>query len=157
MAAVIIAMAIILILGSMLWVLPSPKERRQMKLRQLAMGNGLNVHLARIKDISSPGKMLNCVAYRLPKGSYKSYNPSWKLFRTTEEWRMDIKGWSFDKTVEKEKLPDIETIEDCVTRLPDDCVVVESNKHSVSIYWSERGDENAVAGIEEVLKKLRAL
>jgi hypothetical protein len=157
MAAAIIVMAITLIVGSMLWVLPSPKERRQMRLRQLAMDKGLRVQLTRIKDMGSPGKMLDCVAYRLSEGAHKSDRQNWKLFRTTEEWRMDINGWSFGKTLKKENFPDIEAIKDCVTQLPEDCVVVESTKYAVSIYWNEQGDENTLVDIEEVLKKLLAL
>lgn len=159
MATIIIVLAIVLILGSMFWVLPSPKERRQMLLRKAAMDKGLNVQITKIKDIASPGHLLDCVAYRLfdlDQQQHKEKMP-WKLLRTKEDWRMDIDGWTLDKSIAKESIQDIETITGTVARLPEDCIAVESNKQSTSVYWQERGDEQAINDIFDVLTKLQSL
>ena len=55
MTVLIIVLAVILILGSALWVLPSPRQREQMDMRREAMLKGLQVKLSKIKDLEYPG------------------------------------------------------------------------------------------------------
>ncbi len=105
-----------------------------MLLRKKALDKGLNVQLTKIKDISYPGKFLHCVAYRLLDQDQIKEKNAWKLFRTNEDWRMDIDGWTFDKSIAKEDVQDLETITETIARLPDDCVAVESNKVCTGIY-----------------------
>ncbi|WP_315983127.1 hypothetical protein [Aliamphritea spongicola] len=67
----IIILVMMSLVGSMMWVLPSKRERFQAQLRQLAMRKGFNVQLAQVKPPRASGEIeqesFNSPVYRLPR------------------------------------------------------------------------------------------
>ena len=130
MVYLIIGVVLLLIIAPIIAVLPSPRQKEQMALRQLAMGLGMNVELTRITDpvpkqdkyISSLGKslepILKVIAYR-------------KARKMPAEWRRAaIINWAIERRLASQ--------DDDLLHLR--CPVINlSQKTQVECFWSFEG------------------
>lgn len=159
MTTLIIICAVILILGSSLWILPSAHQREQMQLRREAMMKGLQVKLTKIKDLAYPGEELHCVAYRLPRqGKPVAKNQSWMLYRHGDDREeLRIPGWVYDNQSGFYRFDDDQAVSKLLAQLPADVMAVEGSAGTTSVYWNERGDSNDLAVIQRTLGELQAL
>ena len=83
----IIVLIMMSLLGSMMWVMPSPRQRFLAKLRQQASRLGFQVQIVRVTPPRAAGQvepeMLTATAYRLPR-----YNLEKKLRERFIEWQV---------------------------------------------------------------------
>ena len=157
MTIVIIVLAVILVLGSALWVLPSPREKSQMAMRREAMLKGLQVKLTKVKDLEYPGEELHCIAYRLARKREQGLKAqAWMVYRDKEggekgheEFR--IPGWNYDLSEGKHRFKNVSEISALLTALPVDVIAVQSTGAALSVYWNERGELEDVTTILDVL------
>lgn len=148
MSYVIVAIVIALVLSPIFWVMPSPRQKRQMLLRQRAMALGLQVkvcdlpqnHRAKVrKERPEQG-----VVYRLP-------------------WRSpDANGESFNYlSLRNEQLADTppaavkELMLTALEAMAEPVVALEFNGSGLAVYWRENGSVELVEQIVEHLKSLR--
>ena len=159
MTTLIIIFAVLLVLGSSLWILPSAKQREQMRLRREAMMKGLQVKLTQIKDLDYPGEVLKCIAYRMERrGKPVNKQQTWMLYRHPEsEQSLSIPGWIYDTHGGLYRFPETTPIAELLAELPQDVKAVEGGLGSVSVYWNERGDSDDLATIQRVLDRLQSL
>ncbi len=159
MSLLIIVLAITFIIGSMMWVLPSPRERHQMKLRQKAFRAGLRVQITKFnfKNIQEP---INCIAYSLPFSREKKPQKTWEYYNKAIKhednhsiWQSEINQLNY---ANNEPLNNIELqyLDDILVKLPKDWLAVTQQLDSVVLYWQERGDEESVTQIVEILQTL---
>ena len=158
MKILVIVLAIVLIMGSALWVLPSPRQRQQMAMRRAAMTKGLQVKLTKVKDLEYPGEETACIAYRLPRQRVNdSKAKTWMLYRHSEaDSERHIPGWVYDRDGGRHRFSDGESIAKVLADLPKDVIAVQATAGAVSIYWNERGEMEDVETILRVLGELQS-
>jgi len=159
MTVLIIVLAVILILGSALWVLPSPRQREQMNMRREAMLKGLQVKLSKIKDLEYPGEETHCIAYRLARQREQGLKAqAWMLYRHTQgDDKLQIPGWLYDRGEGAYRFDDVQPISELLAQLPEDVIAVQSSGAALSVYWNEQGEMDDVATILRVLTTLQSL
>jgi len=159
MTTLIIICAVILILGSSLWILPSPRQRAQMQLRREAMMKGLQVKLTKVKDLEYPGEEQHCIAYRLARQSKPvSKSETWMLYRHSEmNDELRIPGWLYDRHGGLYRFDDVRPISELLAQLPEDVIAVEGSAGTTSVYWNEKGDSGDLAVIFRILTELQTL
>ena len=178
MAYVIILIVLLIIIGPILAVLPSKRQKEQMQKRQTAMKAGISVNLTRIDDpdpdpekyLSNTGKplerVLALIAYRLPhlpSGRRRHEACDWalerRLKRTAGSDDSDLpSGWCWGNT-QPASLPValLEYLHRAIAGLPDDVVRVEARKNIISVYWKERGGFVELAKVIDFLKDCAAV
>lgn len=179
---IIIAVTIALVVGPLLWLRPSARDRQLERLRGRARTCGLNVAMRQIPDpdppatarVSSGGKLREPVLYtalyelplRLPGSLEARHVPEWEVVRLRQDRRSPIEddisahllaGWRFERA----GLPLLEGV---IARLsgqleqaPRGTVKVTGDAATVGLYWQERGDEGEVDTIARLLEGLREL
>lgn len=162
MSLLIIVLAITLIIGSMMWILPSAREKRQMQLRRAAQASGLRVQLVKLdfKGILEP---ISCTAYSLSRHRGEKAKDLWKYYNKNTDHTEQQSAWqsSVDNVTRPlfEPLNDPEPghLEEILAELPHDWLAVEQRSDATVLYWLERGEEESVAQIARVLKTLQEL
>lgn len=157
MTTLIIICAVILILGSSLWILPSSRQRAQMELRRAAMRKGLQVKLSKIKDLEYPGEEMNCIAYRLPRHRTNDATiPEWMLLRHTQtDEETQVPGWVYERVAGRYRFSDGEAAAKILAQFPADVMAVQSTTGAISAYWNENGEMDDVDTILRVLTELQ--
>jgi len=146
----IIAVVVLMVLSPIFWIMPSPKQKRQMQLRQMAMSLGFIVkiadlpqqHRARVRR----EKVEQGVTYRLPWEVKRRHPESvdFLLLRDPGEHPPTLDN------------PALQTLmQHCLDQLPESVVALEYAKPGLALYWRERGDAEVVAGLYQRLVQLR--
>lgn len=172
---VFIGLVLLLIIGPIIAVLPSPRQKEQMDLRHLAKGLGINIELTSITDpvpkqdkyISSLGKslepILKVIAYRkarkMPEEWRRATIVNWAIERRLESVDDDLPGnWCWVEggpaTLPMEFFTQLGA---ALAVLPDDVERVDEMNRVLSVYWHERGDAVAVRCIDQFLDSCAAL
>lgn len=157
----IIALAILAIIGSMMWMMPSPRQRAQAIFRQQAMRAGLQVQMTKLLFPRAIGEHapeeFHCIAYRQGRNGHKidkHYRP-WHIFRLNAHANRGLPdGWCWGKG--EDQLPEVQLarINTLVEAMPADVYSIESTPVAVSVYWNENGTPETV---ELIVRELKAL
>ncbi len=154
--ALIVILLILIAAGPIMWLRPTPLQKKQIRLRQLAMSKGLKVELR-----PPPGEAnrdesnFGWVAYTLARApeSAKGKKPrQWTLFRSGYEHELNYHGiwrWLGDK---KYLLGG--GVPQLLDNLPESIVALSINPGGGTAFWREQGDEAEVLAIELALKAL---
>jgi hypothetical protein len=175
MAYVIIIVVLLVIIGPILALLPSKRQKQQIQMRKAAMDAGISVALTRIDDpdpdpeayLSNTGKPLERV---MAVVAYRRFRPRPDQWRQRPEiaWALNrhrgagvdglAPGWLWDSTAVVD-LPRAlhEYLVGMVDSLPDDVIRVEEQKFIISIYWRERATPEGLAKLIDFLKDCAAL
>ncbi|OMH38729.1 hypothetical protein [Motiliproteus sp. MSK22-1] len=160
---VIIVLLLLSIVGSMLWMMPSPKQRVQAMLRQKAVRLGLQVQITRLLFPRALGESLpeerTCTAYRLPRTPAKTRGKKntipWHIFKLESHASVGLpSGWSWSKGEGHLNASQLEIIEKIIAELPDDGFSLESTPLAASIYWRENGTPETVDHIYQLLNRM---
>ena len=170
MVWIIIALIMIVAFGPILWLMPSPRERRLSSLRQRAYRLGMRVELRRMpgrdlapeERVTAGGRALDttreCAAYVKPLAARLRMLPSWRVLRGGEGMAA-VPGWSFQPG-ERPEHPRLDTMLEAVAGgladLPDDVVAVEVEPHGVAAYWLE-GAGTTPERVDDLAVRLGAL
>ncbi|MFT6915964.1 MAG: hypothetical protein ACJAWL_002281 [Motiliproteus sp.] len=157
----VIALILFAIFGSMMWMMPSPRQRVQALLRQCAMRSGFQVQIVRVLMPRALGEALaderDCVAYRLPRiaGKTRGKQVPWQIFKL-DSYAIEglAEGWSWSRGEGELDGAALALIKELIETLPEDAYGLESTPISVSIFWAERGTPETVASIKQLLKRL---
>ena len=156
--------------GPILWLMPSPRERRLSSLRQQAYRHGMRVELRRLPGhdlapadrVTAGGRALETTreyaAYVMPLNGRLRVLPSWRVLRHGEGMAA-VPGWWFQPG----ERPDhrhldavLESVAPVLTGLPEDVVAVEVQSHSVAAYWLE-GPDTTPERVDDLAVRLGAL
>jgi hypothetical protein len=148
---IIIIVILLVAFGPLMWLRPSPRERRQAALRQQAYQEGMRVELRRIpprnpapeERVTASGRerqlTLDAPAYIYPFPGRLRMLPKWRILRG-DDGSPAYPGWVF----EPGKRPDhpqlremLDVLESMVGTLPDDVVAVECDPQNLAAYWLE--------------------
>jgi len=144
--------AVALILGPILLMQPTPSERREAKLRKLAMDCGLRVHLQQYPaGAEGEGRSKTIASYCLPWADKKDARKAWVLVKTKYEHGLHFDGrWDWDKKAEGLKL---DALKQCLDTVPERVVAISSGPQGLCCYWNELGGEGIVGDIDAWLKQ----
>lgn len=151
---VFIALAL---MGSFFWILPSPRDRKRMELRQKAMRLGLKVRfpdkglkerLVRFED-----QILGAVMYELFIVTRKKPALTGSFFIIKDE-----EGWRFIERSLPLNLQNIsESILGELKLLPDNFDLIMLSSNGTSVFWDERGEDEYVDQLYGVMTGLNTI
>ncbi len=155
----IIVLIMLSLVGSMMWVMPSPRQRFQSKLRLEARKYGFNVSLAQLVFPRATGEVepekRNLPVYRMLRNNLEKAERNdwqeWAVARVVSQSNTGLPtGWSWIRGEFEFKSPKLEHIAEWVEALPDEIVAVESNGLQLSLYWTEPGSPGALEGLSKI-------
>lgn len=159
----IIVVVVMSLLGSFMWMMPTPREKMQAKLRLKAKKEGFMVQLVRLTAPRAEGEMdekvRNTPAYRLPRSNLDKREVSamvpWQIFRVTAIANEGLpEGWSWklgERTLSDTQLS---LLTDVIELLPSDVAALESTPVNVTAFWNERTGEDQLETLKTALEKL---
>ncbi|MEH6811848.1 MAG: hypothetical protein V7677_04875 [Motiliproteus sp.] len=160
---VIIILLLMSIVGSMLWMMPSPKQKVQALLRQHAMRQGIQVQISRLLFPRAIGEAIpderDCVAYRLSRtNALRRENKKtipWQIFKLNSHATNGLPdGWCWSKGEDQLEAEQLRQMQEIIGLLPKDAYSLESTPVSVSVYWYEKGDTDSVEQIKRLLQRM---
>ncbi len=162
-----------MIIAPIFAILPSARQKEQMKLRKLAMGQGIGVELTTIVDpipkqdkyLSNTGRpldpILSVAAYRLARPAPRSWKKpdsiDWAVERRADS-ASDSSGDLPDSWHWVESKPDalpaaIELfLQQELALLPAEVVKIQEATNVLTVYWHERSGEE---GLDRVIRFLQ--
>jgi len=149
------------IVGSMMWMMPSPRQRVQAILRQHAMRSGLQVQISNLLFPRAIGEHVaderHCTAYRL--GRTKSCSASgyipWHVFRLQAHANTGLPaGWCWGKGEGDFDADKLGLIAQMINAMPADVYSIESTPVAVSVYWNENGKQETVDQMKIEMQRL---
>jgi hypothetical protein len=159
----IIILVMASLLGSVMWVMPSPRQRHQGRLRLKARQMGIHVQLVRVSFPRASGELegedRTLAAYRFARTNLEQKERSgwrcWEVLRV-ETW--NNKGlpdhWSWGKKVAVLEPAECEQLSAVLQQLPQGVLGVESTPLSLTVYWDERGDEVMLEQLAALIQPL---
>ncbi len=155
MTFIIAAVAILVIIGSVMWLKPSPTQRRQTQMRLLARELGLDVRLSALPQTRRARvrqeRPEQGVVYR-----WLQFGENKNGLTRDYLWCRDDANSAWESESADGLSPSLRVkIEAIFTELPADARAVELAPHGPGIYWMERGGEDAVRGVQQLLHRLQ--
>ncbi|MDO6563473.1 hypothetical protein Q4488_08775 [Amphritea sp. 1_MG-2023] len=149
----IIIFVMMSLLGSMMWVMPSPRQRLLAKLRQQASRDGFQVQIVRLTPPRAAGQVepetFTATAYRLPRFNLEKEQRHqfipWQIFRQVAVANQGLpEGWCWGLGERRLNEQQLATLNTLLAGLPEGVSSIESTPIHISLYWDERGDENTL-------------
>ena len=142
------------VIAPVIWIMPSPAQKRQAQLRARAHQLGLGISLAdlpqshRAKVRREPAARGVCYCLRIQRD--RSWvRPQWFIWREASEGEGEIEGQCPASV--KAALAALQA------KMSADTVGVGSTPEGYALYWRERGDEAAVEHVAALLEEIRQL
>ncbi|WP_372613459.1 preprotein translocase subunit YajC [Halomonas sp.] len=136
----IIVFVLMLVVSPVMWIRPSPKQQRVAALRRDAMKTGLSVKL---EKPPLHGEQTAMPVYRWHYPQQRP-GPDFVLVRDThaaETLKPLAHGWRWRQEPLRPLPLDVEErLKRLLSRLPLDALVIESNRHALSLWWWESQD-----------------
>lgn len=154
MVWVILFVVVAMVLAPVMWMMPSPAQKRQAVMRERARKLGLMVNIVdlpqshRAKVRREPA--VQGVSYSLRIARQKGVQrPCWFIWREQPADEPQAAA-----AVPAVLIDEIQSLRDM---MPADMVGLESNEAGYSAYWREQGDSAVVDQIAELLGRVRLL
>ena len=173
MTYVVIGLVLLIIIAPIFAILPSARQKEQMKIRKSAMGRGVSVEMSRIQDpipkqdkyFSNTGQPLDPIllvmAYKMPRPRPKEWrlNPKidWILCRTDEKSLEFPQTWAWED-LRPSLLSDsfVSFLKNELANLPDDVVKIQELNRVVTVFWHERSGETGLEMVIDFLHRCAA-
>lgn len=146
---VVIFCVLAFMLAPILWIIPSPRQKRQIALRELARRSGVQVQIGSLpqsrrqrvrKEAQMPG-LAYCLM--LPKGGRLA---RWRLWFNEEGGYDDIPQPPVDVLDKIRRLRD---------NWPLDVILIEASEHMLKVYWREHNAEPAT--VEALVSAMKSV
>ena len=157
MIIVVIMMSLI---GSMMWVMPTPRQKYQAALRLKAKQIGFLVQLEKVTPPRAKGEMeaepRDMTGYRVLRTGLsreaKSNFKTWQIFRVESIADIGLpSGWSWgdgERTLTDSQL---DTLLEMISKLPAGVFSFESTPAYVGLHWDEEGGDEVLEQLKELL------
>jgi len=168
---VVIVMILGFVVGPIMWVIPTKRDKRIAKLRNYAAQAGVRVRLVARSSLpgisEAEGSPVNLVRYSInwdPEGddaetvlSCKIENSPWRLQVGKIEHESHFSGqWEWAKDLVADQKWHI-FLRETLNTLPRGVLVIENTPYDLAIFWQEKGSNSEVDRLVEILKTLRGL
>lgn len=158
----IIILVVSSLVGSVMWVMPSPRERFQANLRLKARGLGFQVQIAQLKMPRQKGEAeaetLSVPVYRQVRTNLSSQQKdswvSWQVCRAETLAQEGLpQGWSWISGEGRLDGARLAALCETLADLPADAIALESTPIHLNVFWRE-GDEAALDRIKAAIDPL---
>jgi len=158
----IIVLIMLSLVGSMMWVMPTPRQRFQAKLRLEARKHGLQVSLGHLALPRAQGEMeaeeLKCPVYRLPRTnlarSERDSFMGWTVARVQAIANEGLPaGWSWVKGERTLAPARLNQLSEWLESLPKEVEAIESDQIHLALYWREPERAGALDELAERAKQ----
>ncbi len=159
----IIILIMLSLIGSMMWAMPTPREKTQAMVRGKARALGLQVQMVRLTAPRATGEVdaqvYERAAYRhLRQGlsaTQRERLQPWQLFRIHSLANEGLpEGWSWKQGERMLSGAQLAVLAELLPALPVDVIALESTPLYVSAFWGERGGIDGVEKIQAVLQQV---
>lgn len=155
------------LMGSVAWVLPTPLQRAQAKIRKMAMAKGIKVNVSMLKTPREKGKIEArshlATSYGIPKvvkrrskdGMFAQQKEAWEIFKTDGLNTKGLPtGWCWHKGESSLSSAKLSELTKLIERLPSDVYAVGVTPIMAHAYWDEKSTPKELDELESVLKEL---
>jgi len=180
MTWLIILLILVVVIGPVMYLVPTAQDKRLTGLRAAARGLGLNVKVTTVpkldpashERVTAGGKQqdprIQCAAYFLPLGQNLSASGNLMLLKLPEQPTVLVNevtpGWAL--TADSDQAfwqrynaggNGVAQLSSVVPQLPEDVLAVAVDSRSVACYWREKAaaEDGVVERIAEALASLR--
>jgi hypothetical protein len=159
----IVALVVLSLAGSISWVLPSPVQRAQAKIRKLAMQKGVRVRIGKIQGPREQGEIAPesqlATSYNVPRPSAASkqlsMNHQWEIFRARGLNTKGLPaGWCWNRGEGALTATQTQALGLLIERLPTDVYALGASPLNVAAYWHENATPAELDELVGVLKDL---
>jgi hypothetical protein len=165
---IIVTIVVLSLIGSVSWVMPTPMQRAQAKIRQLAMAKGIQVKVSKLQGPRELGEVAPesylatsyGLARQLPARGTKldlrsSHRVTWQVFKAAG---LNTQGlpdaWCWNRGEGALNAEQLEHLAQLIKQLPTDVYALGANPMAVQAYWHERATPADLDALELVLKAL---
>jgi hypothetical protein len=159
----VIILIMLSLIGSMMWAMPTRREKAQAQLRSRARTLGMHVQLVRLEAPRATGESdpqeYSCAAYRLLRkglsASERERLRPWQVFRTRSlacEGLPD--GWSWKLGERMLVSSPLGMLAEALQRVPQGVIALESTPLHVTAFWDERGGLDELDRIADILQRI---
>ncbi len=158
----IIAFVVVSLVGSVMWVMPTKRDKFLAALRMEAKRLGFQVQLLKLKFPREKGVLeareVSTIAYRLLRGKIdQAQHNGWQSWRVvkceTNACEGLLNGWGWVVGERELSVDKLEQINALLAALPDSVIALESTPVHVSAFWGEQ-DEQQMHQIKESLNQM---
>lgn len=142
--AVIIAM--LMVIGSALWIMPSRWERHVARLRQQAIVAGASVKLMQFPLINTEGRVIEAAcdgaAYLFEMPLQEHIHGGWMLVRDQSGMHSEthVTGWAWYMCERELPEPIMTLLSELVNEMEEYLYAVSISANSIGLGWNEKGD-----------------
>lgn len=159
----IVVLVVLSLLGSISWVMPTPVQRAQAKIRKLAMGKGVQVRIGKLQGPREQGEMAPdshlATGYWLPRESKvakamaRSHN--WEIFKANGLHTTGLPaGWCWNRGEGALNDSQLALLAELIAQLPQDVYAIGGSPVSAIVYWHEMATP---AELDELVNVLKAM
>lgn len=160
----IVTLVVLSLVGSVSWVLPTPLQRAQAKIRKLAMQKGVQVRISKLQGPREQGEVAPdshlATGYTLPRSSdaakamAKSHN--WEIFKAKGLHTKGLpESWCWNRGEGALSVAQLAVLETLLATLPKDVYAVSASPIGVAVYWHEKSTpqelDNLIAFMQGLL------
>ncbi|WP_286237729.1 hypothetical protein [Neptuniibacter halophilus] len=158
----IIILVMMSLIGSMMWVMPTKRQKYQAGLRLKAKQLGLQVQLEKVTPPRAKGELepevRDRTAYRLMRQGLsreqKNRFKSWHIFRVESLADTGLPpGWSWQQGERDLSDDQLAQVADLVAQLPDGVFSIESTPVYLGVHWDEEGGDSTLQALHAELNR----
>ena len=154
MGIIVSIIVVLMVIGSVLWLKPSASQQRQARLRLLARQLGFDVRLSALPQVRRARvrgePQQQGIVYRLLRfGENNAHALEYLVCRANAE-----SAWESESEVTL--APRVrEALDRVLAQLPRDAVAFEITPMGCGVYWRERGDEDTLRLLKQLLESMQ--
>ncbi|WP_295801981.1 hypothetical protein [uncultured Microbulbifer sp.] len=147
-----ILLAVTLVIGPVMWLKPSSRDRRLASLRQSAASSGLKVQMVSLPASQGEG---TAAVYFSQWRNPRRLQTGWglELQRMSHEMHFDD-VWDWRKGRQAPELAK-KPLKELLERLPADATAILCNDSGLGVQWKERSGDGGLKAIQSALSDLR--
>ncbi|TQV81370.1 hypothetical protein FKG94_09780 [Exilibacterium tricleocarpae] len=158
---IIVALAVVMVVGPVMLMRPTNLQRRQSRLRAYAGGKGLRVRLQAVPEgAKSPDARQLLPVYILPATDAEAGTkppPPWLLVRRSLSHEIHFSG-HWDWQGDQRAAPCCwDGLRETLERLPADVIALGRGPQGVYVFWAEEGSEQSVDRLCDLLLQVSEL
>ena len=159
----IVVLVVLSLVGSVSWVMPTPVQRAQAKIRKLAMEQGVQVRIGKLQGPREQGEMAPdshlATGYWLPRDSKvartMSQTHNWEIFKANGLATKGLpEGWCWNRGEGALNESQLQLLDELIAKLPKDVYAMGGSPVSAIIYWHEI---STPAELDELVKVLQTM
>lgn len=145
MEVFLIALVFLFLLGSLQWAMPSRRERKVAKLRQVALVEGLHIRVGKPDDPAP-------VCYYLA-GSFTSFALRRQQEATSSP--QAIPGWLYEHNSEVGlSMSQQAALGRCTEKLPENVLYIRSSRGALELWWDEQAELETIYTLAVVFREM---